>query len=165
MRADIKSVCRALVPILGQVVAASDLEELTCAVVVAITNMPPTEEIEFNFLSTGGFRVEKRLNGTGIRLVFLVEPSKFVIFGDVPSPPIGHPTHGRLITFCWGRPRGDAVSVDYDFADQPNYGELILSMADIFRAAPELRKPLTIDSTALAVIRNVDAMIPVMAAA
>ena len=158
MRAGIESVRRALVPILGQAVAASDLEGLTRVV----TDLPPSDETEFNPLSTGGFRLVKRPNENGLRLVLLVEPHQFVIFGNLTRPGIDHPSYGRLLTLCW-RERGASVRVDCDFSQEPSYGELVLSIADIFRAAPELRESLRIDPTAFAVMRNVDSMIPVMA--
>lgn len=163
MRAGIESVCRALVPILGREVTANNLEELTRDVVAVVSELPPSGEMEFNPLPTGGFRLAKRLNGTELRLVLLVEPHQFVIFGDLARPGIGHSTYGRLMTLCW-KERSAAVSVDCDFSQEPFYGELVLSIADIFRAAPELRLPLTIDPSAVVVIRAIDAMIPVMSA-
>ncbi len=164
MKAGIESVCRTLVPILGKEVVASDLEELTSAVAEAVADMPP-RKMESGPLHTGGFRLNKNLDVTNVRLVLLVEPHQFVIFSDLATPGLGHPTYGRLFTLCW-KEAGATFSVDCDFREKPYYGELIFALTDIFRAAPELRKPLGIsDPTATAVMRNVDAMIPVVATA
>lgn len=159
MKAEIDSVCRALVPILGQEVAAKNLEEL--ARVVAV--LPKSDEVEYNPLSTGGFRLVKRENRTGLRLILLVEPNQLAIFGDLTRPGVGHSSHGRLMTFCW-KEHGATASVDCDFSQEPFYGgDLALSFANIFRAAPELRAPLAVDQSATLVMRAIDAVIPVMA--
>lgn len=158
MKAGIDSVCRALTPILGQAVTANNLEKLS----EVVSSLPSRDGLESNPLSTGGFRLAKIQNGTRLRLVLLVEPHQLAIFGDITRPVIGHPTHGRLMTFCW-KEHGATVRVDHDFSQEPFYGELVLSIADIFRAAPELRAPLTVDQSATLVMQAIDAVIPVMA--
>jgi len=165
MKVGIKSVCRALIPILGKEVDASDLEKLTTSVVFAITGSP-TEKMEFAPLyNTGGFRLYKKLEVTNLRLVLLVEPHQFIIFSELAKLGLGHPKYERLFTLCWKEPVA-TFSVDCDLRERPYYGELVLTLRDIFRAAPELRAPLRVsDQTAAAVMRAVDAMIPEMATA